>query len=140
MDHQDSTKVTVKKVKEFLLGRHIALAGTIIVVLSTFLDWATAEGVAIKGFEAADSKIIIAVAVVAALLLFFKKFYKVTILLALLLLAIVGSHYVEVSGPMEVITDDGALEILGKAGIGLYLAIAGGVLATVGTLIQIFKK
>jgi hypothetical protein len=140
MNHQPSTKITVKKVKEFLWGRHIALVSAILIVASSFLDWTTAEGVAIKGIETADSQIIIALSIVIIFMLFFKKGYKIVTLLSVIVTAAIASHYIEVTGPIEIIKEEGTVEIIGAAGLGLYLALIGGIAAIVGCLIQIHKK
>ena len=136
---ENSTTLKVKKVKEFLLGRHIALLGSLLAIISTFLEWGIEPitGTNIKGLEGSDPQVLFVMAFVIFVFLLIKRFYKFALITGIASLVISIVQYVEFSKPMELASGK---VISPEVGIGIYLALIGTAAICTGSTLQIFKN
>ncbi|MDA1060164.1 MAG: hypothetical protein O3B47_00010 [bacterium] len=116
-------------------GRYIALAGAALVLIGGAFDWDHAAGFHLKAYEAPDWMIAAGAAVIAILFLLIKK---IPIWISLFFIAIVIAVGVfDFYAIMSTNSDEGIRISVGQ---GLYLTIAGGILATIGIISHIVKN
>jgi hypothetical protein len=119
----------------------VALVGSLIALIGSFLTWATISGggvsVNVGGTtEGGDGVItlIVAIATAAAAIFLKNKARMITVVIGGAILAIVG--VVNVLDINSTATDYGDIGVSVSVGIGLWMVLAGGVVAVVGAFLK----
>ncbi len=117
------------------LGRFIGLAGGVTVLVGGAFDWDHALGIHLKAYEAPDWMI---AAGAAALLILFLLIKKIPIWISLFFAAVILAVGIFDYYSIIIANVDETIKL--QVGLGLYLTIAGGLLAGVGPIIHMVKN
>lgn len=126
-------------------GRYAAMAGALVVMVGSFLEWGTADGITYMGMDS-DGRFTFTLGLIALLALFIKRIP--------LWLSIVLGVIIEVLGVIQSVNINAGIaelkglfassltgpQITGSIGIGVYLTIVGAALIVFGGLFQWLKN
>jgi len=120
--------------------RLVALVGAVMVVLGSFLDWATVDSafgsLGVGGMEG-DGKLTLVAGLVAGVLLLLVRGRAGGIVGAVLLAIAALIGFVDYGNVQEMVDAVESEFARASVGVGLYLVIAGGILGVVGSVLSL---